>query len=99
MSEDVDPFNPERCPACHSPKPHLFPAVQEGSEVAVCRHEYHLRVTPQNTAGRIAEREALFETIEIFGGSRATKITPRPIGRPTAIPLSPAPAPPEAKTT
>jgi hypothetical protein len=52
------------CPTCHSPDPHMFPATQEGGEVAVCRHMFHRRVTPQNTAKRIAEREALFESVE-----------------------------------
>ena len=44
----------ERCPRCDSPKPHLHPAVQFECEVHVCPHEFHSRVTPENTPGRIA---------------------------------------------
>jgi hypothetical protein len=43
------------CPRCGSPKPHLHPAVQYGGEVQVCDHEFHRRVTPENTPDRIKE--------------------------------------------
>ena len=41
--------NPERCPRCDSPAPHLHPAVQFEGEVETCTHDFHLMLTPQNT--------------------------------------------------
>ncbi len=40
----------DQCPQCNSPQPHLHPAVQFEGEVETCPHEFHLQVTPQNTA-------------------------------------------------
>lgn len=49
-----------KCPTCESPQPHLHPAVQYEGEVQPCGDAYHLRVTAQNTAEKIARmREAL----------------------------------------
>lgn len=42
-----------RCPECGSSKPHLHPAVQHEGEVQVCRNEYHLIATNQNTPKHI----------------------------------------------
>lgn len=48
-----------RCPRCDSPQPHLHPAVQCGGEVSPCSDGFHRLVTAQNTAGRIADLNAL----------------------------------------
>jgi len=45
----------KKCPTCESPAPHLHPAMQFEGEVQPCRDDFHQRVTPQNTAERIAE--------------------------------------------
>lgn len=52
-----DPRAPARCPRCDSPSPHLHPAMQFEGEVQECSDAFHDRVTPQNTAERIAERK------------------------------------------
>lgn len=44
-----------RCPRCDSPSPELHPAIQHEGEVHLCGHAYHKRVTPENTAERIAQ--------------------------------------------
>lgn len=44
----------KKCPRCDSPAPHLHPAMQFEGEVETCRHDFHLRPTPQNTAKYIA---------------------------------------------
>jgi hypothetical protein len=49
----------EKCPSCQSHAPHLHPAVQHEGEVTLCRDEFHLRVTPENTPERIASVNAL----------------------------------------
>jgi hypothetical protein len=49
----------ECCPRCHSPQPHLHPAVQFEGEVQPCSHAFHLQVTPANTPERIAEAQAM----------------------------------------
>lgn len=38
----------DKCPTCHSPAPHLHPAVQHEGEVEICTDDFHLRDTPQN---------------------------------------------------
>ena len=56
------PRNSDGCPRCGSPQPHLHPCVQEGGEVSLCEHEFHLRETPENTPEAIAElREMLMK--------------------------------------
>jgi hypothetical protein len=49
---------PDHCPACNSPAPHLHPAMQYEGEVELCRHPFHLRVTPENTSEKIAARRS-----------------------------------------
>ena len=49
----------EPCPTCDSPAQHLHPAVQEGGEVQPCGDAFHSQVTPQNTAAKIAEAQAV----------------------------------------
>lgn len=34
-------WDPERCPRCDSPQPHLHPAVQHEGEVHICPHPWH----------------------------------------------------------
>jgi hypothetical protein len=52
MSERFEPlFN---CPRCGSPQPHLHPAVQHEGEVQPCPDPFHERITPSNTAERVA---------------------------------------------
>lgn len=52
---------PASCPRCHSPSPHLHPAVQHEGEVQPCSHVFHLRETTQNTPERIAESQGILE--------------------------------------
>ena len=44
----------DSCPRCHSPQPHLHPAVQHEGEVQPCPHPFHEQITPSNTAERVA---------------------------------------------
>jgi hypothetical protein len=56
------------CPRCGSPKPNLHPAVQEGGEVQLCTHEFHLQVTPENTPEQVAElKEEIARLTEVPG--------------------------------
>lgn len=55
----INQGEPMECPRCHSPKPHLHPAVQVEGEVSPCPHQFHTRVTPENTPERIAKTQEL----------------------------------------
>lgn len=48
-----------RCPACDSPAPHLHPAVQFEGEVQPCNHDFHRRITPENTPAIIALNDSI----------------------------------------
>ena len=50
---------PKRCPRCDSPAPHMHPAVQHEGEVQPCSHPFHFQVTPENTAERIRNAQAV----------------------------------------
>lgn len=45
MDDKNQPTRPERCPTCNSRQPHLYPAVQHGGEVQICRNEWHSETT------------------------------------------------------
>lgn len=47
-----------KCPTCHSPAPHLHPAIQHEGEVQVCADPFHDRVTPEQPRGRASESTA-----------------------------------------
>jgi hypothetical protein len=51
-----------KCPRCDSPAPHLHPAVQYEGEVQPCPHPFHDRVTPENTADKIAAAREIVPT-------------------------------------
>jgi len=77
MKDVRESENDSRCPRCHSPQPHLHPAVQHEGEVQPCAHEFHQRVTPENTPERIEEAQGLLG--EPFANGMCLPVTP-PVG-------------------